>query len=833
MPNYYRDRYNDFIAGAADIYDYLSDNYMDTLENHLLDQGVERISLGRMQFVRVLRYRRTESSATDFETIGNAMRANLRYCSGIGAAFGYFIVSQNREIGIYLAAEGASANRLVTNITASIPDVTYKIGFIPQHEVSSLAAHAGVINGNIECDEVAVDRILSALSDIDGIISVLAVPMETQELSSYISELSNLKRISQDLMNDNADQNRRVNRRSYSFVPEVDSLLDQMVEYYSNRAEQYWKYSIWFGCRNRASLSILGNAVTAAFNGSNHGQLGKARCYYTVVNPLRNGELSLPTADYSNCSYHFEAPIYKPSLLSYISTTGLAGLLQFPSYSVNGFEVIELEKDSSSVHLFDTDYSRYTEESIELGVHADSGIPFSVSINDLKEHVLITGATGAGKTNTVIGLAKGVCKAGIPLLIIEPSKKDYWRLASEIRDMKIYSFGQDAEMLKINPLMPEEGTILANHVDSLLHVFSGAFEMEPPTRFAMDGLLKYTYEHFGWHMSDIAHYSGNLFPKLRDLLFLLPEYVESHLPYGDEVKNNIYGSLFNRLSMLTSGVIGESVNADNCLSGRDLCSGTVLVELDDLSLETKPFMAMLLMTKVEQHLRQGDASSTLRNVIVLEEAHNIFANVSENLAGSTKKMASDSFSNMLSQIREYGTGIIIADQGASQINDTAVSNTKVKIIHGIVDRNDIEKVAFALNLTDIQKRMFPSLTTGEAIVSVRGKREVSRVKINRALYTSIQNIACVLCPLRSQCASFNVPVNQSLPRRLIYSQEIFKHRFNSERLKNTLDSVATHVGWPANKRLCLLGHLLADESIRCGEREKRRIIRTYQNAMEG
>ena len=72
------------------------------------------------------------------------------------------------------------------------------------------------------------------------------------------------------------------------------------------------------------------------------------------------------------------------------------------------------------------------------------------------------------------------------------------------------------------------------------------------------------------------------------MLLFLPEYVEKHLPYSDEVKNNILGSLVNRLSSMNSGIIGESANSDHPISGKELCSGTVLVELDDLSIETKP-----------------------------------------------------------------------------------------------------------------------------------------------------------------------------------------------------------------------------------------------------
>ena len=832
MANYYTDRYNRFIDKADEIYAFLTGNYMDGLENHLLDYGWDCIEIDRMQFIRILQYRRTESVQRDFELIRSSMEVNLQCCAGQGAAFGYFVVSKDGEYSIFLAIEGLSTDRFVKNMNAAISDLSFKIGFIPSWELEWLAGYGGIISGDIECAEIIMDRILSALNGINGIIGLLAVPMDRRETALYTDELSRLKQMTEDLLNDDPSGNLKMNRRNYKFVPELDRFLEKEIDYYGDTGEDYWKSCICFGCEQKEDALLLGNSVTSVLNGSNKNVSDKARCYPTVYNPFQGNMLSLPLADYSSLEYELASPLRKPSLLSYVSTSHLAGIIQFPAYQVRGFDVIELEKDKNSLHLFDTNHIYNDGKVIRIGRVTDLGEPYSINIKDLTEHVLVTGATGAGKTNTVMGLVKGIVDAGIPVLIIEPSKKDYYHLASEIRNLSIYSFGQDAKLLRINPLMPEEGVIIVNHIDSLLYAFSGAFEMEEPTRLALDGLLKYTYERFGWRMGDIAFPSGKSYPRLQDMLFLLPEYVNTQLAYGDEVRNNIYGSIANRLYSLNSGMIGESVNSAEPISGKTLCSGPVLVELDDLSLEAKPFMAMLLMIKADQYLRQKDASSSLQNVIVLEEAHNIFANISDRSVRSSREQSSRYFSNMLSQIREYGTGIIVADQGASQINDMAVSNTKVKIIHSVVDGQDIDKVAFALNLTEIQKRVFPSLSTGEVVVSVRGQRSVVKVIADRVKIDPIRNTACVFCTKRQHCNYFNMDNDSTIPRRFIYAQLIYEMRFCPQSLQNELNAVARHIGWAEDNTLCLLGHLLADGSIRCGEREKRRIIMAYSERAE-
>ncbi len=831
MPNYYTDRYNALIAHAEGIYDFLTESYMNGFENRLLDYGAETIPVAGMQFVRILQYRKTDNEQTDFSLISAAMRTNLQYCSSLDSAFVYFIVSNHNEYGIYLAVEGGSTEKLVRNLESTIPGFSCSSGFISMQELSKLAGYGGVVCGDVDCQEIMVDRILSALRGVNGVMAIVAVPMPKAEVVDYVDALSSLQQVTDFLLSNESltysSQNRKTNRRTFSYIPEIDAYLKQTIEYYEKPNESFWKTCIWYGSDTRGKSEQLGASIASVLNGSNTNATARARSYITTDNPLKSGEVHIPTASYSTLAYPIAEVLRKPSLVSYVSTAHLSNILQFPVNSVNGFDAIELEKTSRSLHLFDLNCPAANGRSIEIGKISESGTPYSIKLNDLMEHLLITGATGAGKTNTVMTLIRGIYREHIPLLIIEPSKKDYWHLASEIKDLNVYSFGRDAHSLRLNPLAPEAGTLIGNHIDSLDYAFSGAFEMEPATKLGLHGLLLYTYEQFGWNAGDISGSCQRPFPKIQDMIKYLPEFCQAKLPYGDEVRNNILGSLYNRLSSLDSGMVGEAMSSDDPITGQELCSGSVLVELDDLSLETKPFVAMLLMIKAEQYLRQRDASSILQNVIVLEEAHNVFASSVGRHGHTAHEQASRYFANMLSQIREYGTGLIIADQGASQIDSTAVSNTKVKIIHGIVDQQDIDQVAFSLGLSDVQRRIFPQLRTGEAVIAVRGERQVSRVQVNHLKLPSIRNIACIGCPQRIWCTRFNSLPERIPPRQSIYAQHIYAQRNKPESLRKEVLTISQYLHQPSTNVRCLLGTLLADTSLHCSEREKRRIIVTH------
>ena len=822
MANYITETLNRFIDSKDEILDYLTGQYMDSLENHVLDLGDQREELGNMMFVRVLSYRRTGDEQSDLNHTKNAMTACLAYCHNIDAAFGYFIVSDKDIISLYLAVEENETAQIVEYLNAQLRDVSISKGFIPPENFYRLTRYSGVITGDVFFDEQTVDTVLSSILKKNSFIGIIAIPESNKKIHDYLDGLQTLKKTA-DRIFDRAKQSLFRYSQNHN-IDRINEILERKIGYYSDTSEAFWKMCIWYGSETERDAPLIAQSVTGIMNAKNKNQDESARCFRTAQTVLSNGHFYLPLSHYLDVQYEYPVSLYKPSLISYISTSHLSSLLQLPLSSVNGFRVFEMEKNADSIHLFDSNYETANSSSLILGTDRESGLPSHINYNDLTEHVLVTGATGSGKTNTVFTFLKDLHDNRIPALIIEPSKNDYYKLAPEIRGLKIFSFGRNADALQINPCVPEEGTIIANHIDSLLYAFSGAFEMEEPTRLALDGLLKFAYESCGWKMSDIAARERRQYPTIKMLLELLPVFVSDHLEYGREVNANVSGSLVNRLSYLNTGILGGAMNTLDSISGRELTESNTLIELNDLSLDTKSLITMLVLIKADQYLRHTGASDTLRNVVVLEEAHNVFANTSMSGISDSRRNASDFLSNMLSQIRAYGTGIIIADQGASQINETAVSNTKVKIIHSTGKESDADAVKFAMNLSDAQKRMIPSLAKGEAIVSVRGTGITSRVQINHYQCRIINNYSCILCPKARICDRFNLMTSAVIQRKNMYALNILSMRYDPKQLRKTVNAISQSISWEWDD-LCLLGILL--EELTIGPLDKRNIISLY------
>lgn len=393
------------------------------------------------------------------------------------------------------------------------------------------------------------------------------------------------------------------------------------------------------------------------------------------------------------------------------------------------------------------------------------------------------------------------------------------------------SSGFDAEELKINPLEPEDGIILGNHLEDLMYALSGAFEMEEATRLSFIGLIEYTYAKFGWNLDEIAYKQKRPYPTLADLITYLDEYSKNKICSGSEVAANIKGALLRRLESLTSGTVGNIVNVQNGMTGNTLCENFVLIELDDLSLDNKPFITTILLIKMNQYLRQKDSSKgKLKNIVVLEEAHNIIPAVSNVGVNTAKEVSSKYFSNMLSQIRDYGTGIVVADQGASQINSTTIANTKIKIAHTISQEMDADAEAFALHINQFQKERLPELSIGEAIVAIASKVGVHKINVTANKLVELNNISCIFCKHRRICElNFVKSKLCDLEHIDFMMTKIYNDRYEPNLLKADVNYYLSRIGLPESLRLCALGYLLTNCNIPCGEREKRRIIFRYLN----
>ena len=235
---------------------------------------------------------------------------------------------------------------------------------------------------------------------------------------------------------------------------------------------------------------------------------------------------------------------------------------------------------------------------------------------------------------------------------------------------------------------------------------------------------------------------------------------------------------------------------------------------------------MLILIKIDQYLRQRGNLGSLSNVIVLEEAHNIFGRDVGNSRQVAKKMASDFFSNMLSQIRAYGVGIIIADQGASQINQNAVSNTKVKITHAVSNAADCEEIAYAGQMSDYQKRILPALGTGQAVISVRGEKAPFMINVEQYSTEPVMNPACITCSRSLFCEYDNIreAVNRLGAKVDLYADRLYGCRFSSSDLKDQSFNIAKLLGFDESLAPCIAGIIMRASSNTYGDIQIRRIV---------
>ena len=85
-------------------------------------------------------------------------------------------------------------------------------------------------------------------------------------------------------------------------------------------------------------------------------------------------------------------------------------------------------------------------------------------------------------------------------------------------------------------------------------------------------------------------------------------------------------------------------------------------------------------------------------------------------SGNPQKVSAEMFTNILSEIRSYGQGLIIVDQAPTRLIPDAVKNTNYKIIHRLTAADDAAAVAAGMALSDEQAGMISRLKIGEAII---------------------------------------------------------------------------------------------------------------------
>lgn len=366
-------------------------------------------------------------------------------------------------------------------------------------------------------------------------------------------------------------------------------------------------------------------------------------------------------------------------------------------------------------------------------------IPVKISGDVLNKHVFIAGVTGSGKTTTC---QKLLMETDFNFLVIEPAKTEYRALINspQFHNVIVFTVGDELTApFRLNPFELVRGESVSSHVDMLKATFTSAFQMEASMPQILEEAIYKIYEDKGWDIDTSKNYlraDYDSFPMLSDFLKALEDIVQSK-GFSDRLRDDYRGSLISRFSNLTKGSKGALFNCRRSINFEKLLNQNVIIEMEDLkSAEDKALLMGFILTRLSAVIKQRHkVNKNFKHITLIEEAHRLLSRVEFGDSGS-KRLAVETFTDLLAEVRKYGESLIIVDQIPNKLAPEVLKNTNTKIIHRLFARDDKESVGDTMLMDDKQKEYLSALEIGQAIVFSEGMSRPVHVKIKSATDTS-------------------------------------------------------------------------------------------------
>ena len=433
--------------------------------------------------------------------------------------------------------------------------------------------------------------------------------------------------------------------------------VSEHLYYHSQRLEQgkaigLWKVGVYMMAEKKSDLQGGALQLRSILSGQE-----------SIFEPIRVHDISslLDGSPDKKTTYraqsigHFSAPVittntprgvvfnhplgdqYK-ELKTVLTTKELSYLINFPLRSVPGISVVDSSPE------FSLNPQKEQLDSFGFGKMLYGGslteIEFRIPRSSLSRHVLLSGISGGGKTNTVKAMLNNIGK--LPFLVIEPAKTEYvdWAIAYNkkhpdnpisiyIPGCKNYKGGLTPKPLKLNPfeivwLKKNQYPNVLTHIDRLKSTFASAFPMYDILPVLMEDLIYSVYQNKStdW-LTSIPEYGKTLPPTLNSLKMAVDKVIENH-QYEERVSKNMKACLNTRIDSLMRGWKGEMLNIIQSTPWNELFDRPAIINLsyvgDDVD---KGFlMSLILQQLYEYRQAKAECYENKRNEIT----HSVFRN---------------------------------------------------------------------------------------------------------------------------------------------------------------------------------------------------------------
>lgn len=372
-------------------------------------------------------------------------------------------------------------------------------------------------------------------------------------------------------------------------------------------------------------------------------------------------------------------------------------------------------------------------KGIYMGKLKESNASYHLPLDQLTKHMVIAGMSGSGKTTLLFRILYELHKKKVPFLIIEPTKTEYRELRSAIPDLKILTPGRtDVCPILFNPFLPPKGVTLEQFLPSLISAFQMAFSMTTPLDVILPEVIRNCYVTYDWRNDSTSDSPDVKIFGMHEFICAFREEVQKS-SYDPESKQNLNsGGVYRLQSLINSNPY--LFDTDKSLSIDDLLKENTLIELDAIdNPEHKTLFLALLLLQLKLVIRKNQRKdSSLKNVIMIDEAHVLLGNkpvsVGKNEANPVGKLQ-EYLLDMVKVNRVYGSGMIFADQSLA-ILEEFVNNSNIKIAMHLESAQERRFLMDNLNLSEQYYRNISHLTTGEYFIFHEKMQEATLLKVD-------------------------------------------------------------------------------------------------------
>ncbi len=323
---------------------------------------------------------------------------------------------------------------------------------------------------------------------------------------------------------------------------------------------------------------------------------------------------------------------------------------------------------------------------------------FGLHPHEINQNVLVFGRAGAGKTVLLMIVLLELIRLGIPFFVCD-FKRDYRHLIRNCKSLSVFNWRN----FKFNPLVPPPNTEPLYWIQVFLDVFFEAFYNTTPIA-AKSVFVDFLTREFNEFRK---RYGNEVYPTLFDI----EESIRKTL-----LNNRVPSSYKERLMTSQSrirpllSVLGNMFDCQEGFPIEELLNGNAVLELDGLLEEPETFLVNLFFHWIFTYRLNNGQRGRLRHMLVFDEVKKV--------ASKEKASGSSTISRLISTAREFGQGLLVADQMPSALGHAILANVYTSVGLSLSAGKDINAMSYAMGLSSEQRQYINHLPVGFGIVKM-------------------------------------------------------------------------------------------------------------------